>query len=132
MYAFIKKIDEVIDTNEGVNWGITLKGNPKVIGYIGFWNMQKEHFRCETGYVLHPEFHRKGIMNEAMEAALAYCFNTMNFHSIEANVNPENDGSIHLLEKNNFVREGYYHENYFYNGRFLDTAIYSLLNPVNK
>ncbi len=57
----------------------------------------------------------------------------MNLHSIEANVNPGNTASIKLLEKNNFTREAYFKENYFYDGKFLDTAIYSLLaTELNK
>ena len=129
-YDFIERINGLINTNEGINWCITLKDNTSVIGNIGFWNMQKEHFRCEVGYTLHPGFHQKGIMHEALSAALKYCFEVMHFHSVEANVNPENQASIKLLEKNNFVREAYYRENYFYDGKFLDSAIYSLLTPV--
>jgi ribosomal-protein-alanine N-acetyltransferase len=53
----------------------------------------------------------------------------MKLHSIEANVNPNNLSSIKLLERNNFIREGYFKENYFFNGKFSDSAIYSLISP---
>ena len=129
-YAFIERVDHLLENNEGINWGISIKDNSKLIGNIGFWRMEKEHFRCEVGYVLHPDFHRKGIMQEAMAAALKYCFEVMHFHSVEANVNPLNEASIKLLENNNFVREAYFKENYYFNGRFLDSAIYSLISPV--
>jgi ribosomal-protein-alanine N-acetyltransferase len=62
-----------------------------------------------------------------MTLVLKYGFEVLKLHSIEANVNPENIASIKLLEKNNFVREAYFRENYFYNGKFLDSAIYSLV-----
>jgi ribosomal-protein-alanine N-acetyltransferase len=52
----------------------------------------------------------------------------MNLHSIEANINPENIASRKLLEKTGFVREAYFKENYFFNGKFIDSEIYSLLN----
>ncbi|MDO8550886.1 MAG: GNAT family protein [Ignavibacteria bacterium] len=55
----------------------------------------------------------------------------MKLHSIEGTVNPNNLPSIKLLEKNNFIREAYFKENFYYNGKFLDTAIYSLINPGN-
>jgi ribosomal-protein-alanine N-acetyltransferase len=51
----------------------------------------------------------------------------MKLHSVEADVNPANQPSIKLLERNNFVREAYFKENYFYDGKFLDSAIYTLL-----
>jgi ribosomal-protein-alanine N-acetyltransferase len=58
---------------------------------------------------------------------LYYGFEFMKLHSVEANVNPDNTPSIKLLERNNFSREAYFKENYFYDGKFLDTVIYSLL-----
>ena len=114
---------------DAINWGITLKGSNKIIGVICLWQIQKENYRAETGYMLQYEYFRKGIMNEALTAVIAYGFETMKLHSIEAIVNPGNDASIGLLEKKGFIREGLFRENYFYNGKFLDSGVYSLLNP---
>ncbi len=124
---FIERIKKDQANNDGILWGITQKDNHLIIGTIGFWRMQKEHYRSEVGYVLHPSYQGKGIMNEAMQAVLNYGFETMKLHSVEANVNPSNAASIKLLEKNWFVKEGYFRENYYYDGKFLDSAIYSLL-----
>jgi ribosomal-protein-alanine N-acetyltransferase len=124
---FIKKITELEENNEAVTWAITIKENPELIGTICYWNIQKEHYRAEVGYVLHPDYWGKGIMQEAFTKVLNYGFKVMDLHSIEANVNPDNKASIKLLERNNFTREAYFRENYFYNEKFLDSAIYSLL-----
>ena len=126
----MKHINLIIDlekNNEAVEWAITLKGDTRLIGTICFWNIQKEHYRGEIGYALHPDYQGKGIMQEAVSKVLDYGFNVMKFHSVEANVNPGNAASIKLLERNKFIREAYFKENYFYDGNFLDTAIYSLL-----
>ncbi|CAN5268593.1 GNAT family N-acetyltransferase [soil metagenome] len=127
--VFIKKVQDWEAKNEAIQWGICLKEDNKIIGTIGFWRMQPEHYRAEIGYVLHPGFHGKGIMDEAMKAVLDYGFREMKLHSVEANVNPLNVASARVLEKNNFMREGYFKENYFYNGSFIDSAIYSLISP---
>jgi ribosomal-protein-alanine N-acetyltransferase len=71
-------------------------------------------------------------MTEAMDIVLDYGFNIMQLHSIEANVDPGNIASIKLLEKNGFVKEAHFKENLFFNGKFLDTVIYSLINPAEK
>ncbi|HET9825250.1 MAG TPA: GNAT family N-acetyltransferase [Chitinophagaceae bacterium] len=126
---WIQMIDEGIRTNQYIAWAITLKNEQKLIGTISFWNVKKEHHRAEIGYALHPLFQGKGLMQEAMTPVLDYGFKQMKLHSVEANVNPNNVASIKLLEKNNFVREAYHKENYYYNGKFLDSAIYSLLTP---
>ena len=125
--ALIKKIADGHDKNENITWGITLQKLPKLIGTIGFWRIDKENYRAEIGYLLHPGEQGKGLMQEAISAVLTYGFKTMGLHSVEANVNPANNASIKLLEKNNFTKEAHFKENYFYNGRFLDSAIYSLL-----
>ena len=124
---FIQKIVDGVNKNEMISWAITLKGNNQMIGTIDFWRIMREHHRAEIGYVLDPEFHRKGVMHEAMATALDYGFTVMKLHSVEANVNPENNASRRLLEKNGFVQEAYFRENYYYDGKFLDSVIYSLI-----
>ena len=125
--VWIEKIIDLEKNNDAVTWAITCKPDITLTGTIGFWNITKEHYRSEIGYVLHPHHHKKGIMQEAMTAVLEYGFKTMQLHSIEANVNPKNVASIKLLQRNNFIREAYFKENYFYDEKFLDTAIYSLI-----
>ncbi len=123
----IAQMEESRQQNAGIAWGISLRPDPELIGTIGYWRIAKEHFRAEVGYMLAAEFHRRGIMREAMQTVLEFGFGPMRLHSIEANVNPANIASIRLLESCGFVREAYFRENYYWNGKFLDSAIYSLL-----
>lgn len=127
----INTITDNLEANEGITWGIFLQTAPgELRGSIGFWRMQKEHDRAEIGYMLSPQAQGKGLMHEAMTAVLQYGFSGLGLHSVEANVNPSNAASIQLLERNGFVREAYFRENYYYNGRYLDSAVYSLLAPT--
>lgn len=127
--AFIKRAKQDLENIDGILWGIVSKENNSIIGTISYWRMQKEHYRAEIGYALHPAQQGKGLMDEAMKAVLLYGFETMQLHSVEANVNPANTASINLLEKNGFVKEAHFRENYYHNGKFLDSAIYSLITP---
>lgn len=124
----IATIDEKIEANEGINWAITLKGNPKLIGLIGHYRIKLEHYRAEIGYMLLPEFHGKGIIPEAIKEVVNYGFQKMCLHSIEAHIDPENSASARVLEKSGFVKEAHLKENEFYEGQFIDTVIYSILN----
>jgi ribosomal-protein-alanine N-acetyltransferase len=126
--ALIRKIQGSLTLNEGITWGIALKDNPALIGTIGFWRIIPERYRAEIGYLLDPAFQGKGLMQEAMEAVIRHGFVTLKLHSVEADVNPENAASIRLLEKNNFVKEAYFKEYHYYNGKFLDTVIYTLFS----
>ncbi len=126
--AHIAMIDEKIVTNEGINWAIALKDSPKLIGIIGHYRIKPEHFRAEIGYMLLPEYQRKGIISEAIKEVVKYGFEILKLHSIEAIIDPENWASEKVLLKNGFVKEAHLKENEYYDGRFLDTVIYSILN----
>jgi ribosomal-protein-alanine N-acetyltransferase len=124
----IAMIDSKIDSNEGINWAITLKDNPKLIGVIGHYRIKPENYRAELGYMLLPEYHGKGIVSEAVKEAVKYGFQVMKLNSLEAIIDPDNHASAKVLEKNGFVKEAHLKEYEFYEGRFLDTIIYSILN----
>ena len=128
----VVNIIDAFRNNEGIRWAITLKPSDKLIGSGGFWKLIKSHFRAEIGYDLLPEYWQKGIMTEAISAMNDFAFNEMNLHSIEANVDPENTGSVKLLEKCGFIREGYFKENYFFNGQFLDTLTFSKIKSTTN
>jgi ribosomal-protein-alanine N-acetyltransferase len=123
----INMIEEKIVNNTGINWGITIKGNPKIIGIIGHYKVSPENHRTEIGYISFPEVNGKGYMSEAIKAVVDYGFEQLNLHSIEAIIDPDNIGSERVLQKNGFVKEAHILENEFWEGRFLDTVIYSLL-----
>lgn len=113
--------------NTGLTWVIQLKENPDLAGTMGFWRIEKDNHRGEVGYMLRKEFFNKGIATEALQAALAYGFETLKFHSVEGNVNPENEASIKVLERAGFVKEAHFRENYYFDGKFFDSGSYSLL-----
>lgn len=112
---------------EGINWAITLNGSDDMIGYVGFWRIDKNHYRGELGYALHKQFWNTGIMTEAVNESLKFAFKNMKLNSIEANVNPLNTRSIELLRKCGFKKEGYFRENYYFNGKFIDTVTFSMI-----
>ncbi len=128
---FFNLVNESLITNNGITWAITLKENPgKLIGTIGHWRLIKEHYRAEVGYMLQHEYWKKGIMKEALLKVIDFGFDELKLHSIEANINPENEASASILEATGFVKEAYFKEDFFYNGIFYDTAIYSKLKPL--
>ena len=51
----------------------------------------------------------------------------MGLHRVEADVDPENAGSIRLLERLGFRREGLFRERWFTFGSWKDSAMFGLL-----
>ncbi|CAM2989100.1 ribosomal-protein-alanine N-acetyltransferase [Flavobacterium succinicans] len=126
--AHFKMIDDKIETNEGINWAITLKGNNTMIGLIGHYRIKPEHYRAEVGYMILPEYHGKGITTEAVQCVVDYGFTRMKLHSIEGVIDPENEASQKVLQKCGFVKEAHFKENEYFDGKFIDAVVYSILN----
>lgn len=99
---FILQINENLETNKSITWGVTLKNEPKVIGTICLWNFSKDNKTAEVGYDLNPKFQGKGIMSESLKSVLEYGFKNLNLDIIEAYTHQKNENSKTLLERNNF------------------------------
>jgi len=128
--GFVEMILQALTNNEGITWAMTLKEDPaNLIGTIGFWRLMKPHFRAEIGYMLRPDWWRQGYMKEALLRVVDIGFQQLNLHSIEANINPDNLASANLLAATGFVKEAHFRENFFYNGVYSDTAVFSKLQP---
>jgi ribosomal-protein-alanine N-acetyltransferase len=115
------------DISERIVWAMRLKDIDQVIGTIGYHRIAKEHDRAEIGYMLLPEYWNTGLMSEAVSAAIGFGFEKMNLHSIEAVINPGNDNSRKVLQKFSFIKEGYFKENFLFEGKYYDSEVYSLL-----
>jgi ribosomal-protein-alanine N-acetyltransferase len=132
----ISEVEELITTiqkdrmeNNGITWAITLLDKAELIGSIGYYRLKKEHYRGEVGFMLHPGHWRKGIMGEALEEVVQCGFRQFHFHSIEAMTDPRNTASNGLLKKHGFAQEALFREDFYCNGEFLDTAVWSKLAP---
>ena len=109
---------------------MALKENPdQMIGAIGYWRTNLANHRAEIGYMLSPQYWKKGYVSEALKKTIEFGFEEVNFHTIQANINPGNDASRKILLQHGFVKEAYFKEDYYFNGKFLDSEIYGLLNP---
>ncbi|RYG16933.1 MAG: N-acetyltransferase [Chitinophagaceae bacterium] len=126
--TLITAINNGFEQRQTIAWVICLKENPsEMIGSIGYWRTNLANYRAEIGYMISPEYWRKGLVSEALRATVDFGFEEMNLHSIHGNIDPSNEASRRILVKHGFVKEGYFKEDHYFNGKFLDSEIYSLL-----
>jgi ribosomal-protein-alanine N-acetyltransferase len=125
----IEKVLATVRAGEGISWALTDIQTGAYLGGAGLWRWDKPNFRAEVGYEISSRVWGRGLMTEAVRAIIAFGFQRMDLHSIEAKVHPENTASIRVLEKLGFQREALFRENHFNGVRFEDTAVYSLLTP---
>lgn len=69
----------------------------------------------------------KGRMSEALSLVLKHAFGPLGLHRVEANIQPDNHGSIALVQRAGFRREGYSPRYLKINGRWRDHERWALL-----
>ncbi|RZL52011.1 MAG: N-acetyltransferase [Pedobacter sp.] len=130
--AKIKLVHDGFNNKTSIAWVIALKENPsEMIGEIGYYRTDLANHRAEIGYMLRPDLWRKGIISEALNEVISFGFTEMKLHSISANINPGNSASRQILLKHGFEKEAYFKEDYYFQGKFLDSEIYGLINSLS-
>ena len=72
------------------------------------------------GYSVDAAYEGRGLAREAVAAVVAYAFDTLGLHRIEANYQPVNDRSGKLLRALGFVVEGYSRDYLYLDGAWRD------------
>ena len=102
-----------------------------VIGTCNFTNIVRGPFHaCHLGYQVALPQQGKGMMHEALIAAIGYMFGPRRLHRIMANYRPENYRSARLLQRLGFRREGLAENYLFIDGAWRDHVLTALVNPA--
>ena len=97
------------------------------IGMINYHARQPWNRRLALGWILISRFQRRGFMEEAVRAVLTHCFNTLNTHRVEAEIEPDNLRSARLAQRLGFQREGLLRDRLFVADQPRTIQMYALL-----
>jgi len=104
---------------------------PAVVGAVNFTNVIRGAFcACHLGYGLAQAEQGKGLMREALTAALPEVAARLSLHRVMANYQPQNERSGRLLEQLGFVREGYAKDYLFIDGSWRDHVLTARVFPI--
>ncbi|KAG1603914.1 hypothetical protein G6F46_013802 [Rhizopus delemar] len=98
-----------------------------LLGICVVFAVDRDAARAEIGYLLAPDQQGQGYMHEALQQVLAYLFRTLRLHRVEAEIDPRNAPSAHVLERLGFHREGVLRQRWRIQGKLADSAVYGLL-----
>lgn len=115
----------------GLRWFCFLADAPgTLVATIGYSMIQRGPAQyCNLGYALAEAQQGQGLMHEGLEATIAYAFETLNLHRIQANYMPHNRRSGKVLRRLGFVVEGYARDYLLIAGEWQDHVLTSLTNP---
>lgn len=111
----------------GFYWGVVLKNNNQLVGTAGFNSVSIPHLKAEISYDLDPAFWGKGIMLRSIKNILKF-IDYAGIVRIQATVINDNIRSINLLERCNFVKEGFMKKYEIVQGVPKDYYLYARVN----
>lgn len=106
-------------------WAITASGDDTALGWVIL--MDGKPGVGEIGYILHRERWGAGLAREAVARVVEYGFTEAALRRIFADTDPENAGSIALLERLGFQQEGHLRGEWETHIGVRDSLIFGLL-----
>jgi ribosomal-protein-alanine N-acetyltransferase len=120
------------EAGSGIGWWLFARADPDTaLGQIHFSQIVRRVFcNAMLGYAIDTAHEGRGLMREALTAALADAFSArVGLHRVQANVRPENIRSLRLLERLGFEREGLAREYLFIDGAWRDHVMTARRHP---
>ncbi|MGG0239528.1 GNAT family N-acetyltransferase [Bacillus rhizoplanae] len=129
----IRENKEKKDLDQLYSFGIYVIETEELIGNITLTEVLRGPLQsCYIGYSLDKNHNGKGYMTEAVKLVVSYAFDELKLHRIEAGVMPHNIGSIKVLEKSGFHKEGIAKKNVKINGRWEDHQVLAIVNDKDE
>jgi len=134
--AYFRRLNRyAADWRDGVGHSFFIFGNDDdaLLGGISMSNVRRGVAQCGTlGYWIGEPHARQGYMNEALRLIIEFCFGQLGLHRIEAACLPHNEASQKLLQRADFMQDGYARKYLKIRGEWQDHLLYSLLAEDHK
>jgi ribosomal-protein-alanine N-acetyltransferase len=129
----IRRYGEDIRTDQGYAFLVFRKSDGVLVGGLTLANIRRGVAQAGSlGYWMGLPYVRQGYMTAAVNAVIPFALEKLRLHRLEAACIPTNAGSIRLLEKNGFVREGYAREYLCINGIWQDHLLFARLKDAPR
>jgi RimJ/RimL family protein N-acetyltransferase len=103
------------------------KGSGRVVGEVLLILRSTKHRQGEIGFLLHPDFHGRGLAREASLPLMRLGFERFGLHRIYGRCDARNSASARLMERLGLRHEAALRENEFVKGEWTTELVYALL-----
>ncbi|MCX7710284.1 MAG: GNAT family N-acetyltransferase [Clostridia bacterium] len=125
--SFINWAQDRYASDSGGDWGIEYRENGRIIGSLGFVNLETVNSCGTIGYALSKEYWGKGLMTEAVKRLIRFAFEEMKLNRIDAVHVCENEASGKVMQKAGMTYEGLLRQRLYSKGRYWDVKQYAIL-----
>jgi [ribosomal protein S5]-alanine N-acetyltransferase len=131
--TLIKRKIEAAQNDTDYYFGIFLQTTGALIGTMQLFQVLRGSLQSAyIGYFLDKEHNGKGYTTEAVKLLVKFGFEELKLHRIEAGVMPHNIGSLRVLDKAGFEKEGIARKNVRINGKWEDHQVLAIINPIDE
>ena len=109
-------------------FAVTLKGSDTAIGIFQMRETEPGFGTGEWGFAIGSPFWGTGVFQEAAELVLAFAFETVGVHRLEARSAVRNGRGNGALRKLGAVQEGLLRKSFLRNGEYLDQVLYAIVD----
>jgi [ribosomal protein S5]-alanine N-acetyltransferase len=121
---------EGLDSVRKVGFLVCRPKDGKLLGLVNVSEIVRGAFHSAyLGYWIGAPYARRGYMHTGLGAVMRHCFDRLNLHRLEANIQPDNLASIALVRSLGFRREGYSPRYLYLAGAWRDHQRWAILNP---
>ena len=126
---FIEDCIRQRESDERYSFGIFTNDTDELIGSINLNEVLRGPSQsCLIGYSMDKLHNGKGYTTEAVHLAVQFAFDNLRLHRIEAGVMQRNIGSMRVLEKVGFNKEGIAQKNVRINGKWEDHQMLAIIS----
>ncbi len=126
---YIRRMNQGVDENKWIVWGLQDKGSDRIIGTISIWNIYPDEEKAELGFGIVPEFRGRGIMTEGLREVVDYSFREANFKKLEAFTEEGNSKSISVLQRCGFIEDRRVIDQSPFDGKEYKMVVYKRTHP---
>jgi len=121
-------LEDISTDKSRIDFLIFDKVTNKIVGEVVINDIYRNNRSANMRILINRKEHfNKGYGSEALILSLNYGFGMLNLHRIELEVFLFNERAIHVYEKIGFKREGIRRDGWFFNNKYYDMIIMSIL-----
>lgn len=106
---------------------VALRQGGAALGQVKLKIASRAALQGEIGYIFHPDAGGRGYATEAVATLLDFGFGECGFHRLFARLDPENRGSVGVVERLGLRREAHFRQNDRFAGRWGDEVVHAVL-----
>jgi ribosomal-protein-alanine N-acetyltransferase len=124
---FIAKCRQMAADGAGARLAVERAADGGFLGWCSLSRWNPDYRSAALGHCYHEAAWGHGYATEAARAVLGWAFDTLDLNRVQAETDTRNAGSVRVLEKLGFTREGTLREDCVVNGDVSDSFVYGLL-----